>query len=151
MPKRRHHRPTRRPQILVVIGLVLLVVLLLVLKDSPAESTPTARAGDLPGSQLEADLAAHRPTLSFFHSNNCQQCIDMIAIVEQVYPEFSDSVALVDVNVYDDRNQALLRQVGLQYIPTLIFYDHAGQSQVTVGVMEAEQLRQVLAALSEGE
>ena len=44
---------------------------------------------------------------------------------------------------------ALLEQVGLQYIPTLIFYDRTGKEQVSVGVMEAEQLRQTLAALAE--
>ena len=29
----------------------------------------------------------------------------MIETVEQVYPEFADSIALVDVNVYDERNE----------------------------------------------
>jgi hypothetical protein len=39
----------------------------------------------------------------------------------------------------------------LQYIPTLIFYDQAGKEQVSVGVMEPDELRQVLAALAGGE
>jgi thiol:disulfide interchange protein len=71
--------------------------------------------------------------------------------VAQVYPEFSSTVTLVDVNVYDEYNAALLQRVGLQYIPTLIFYDHTGKGQVSVGVMEDEQLRQTLAALAGGE
>ncbi len=75
----------------------------------------------------------------------------MIKIVEQVFPEFRESIILVDINVYDERNASLLRQVKLQYIPTLIFYDKTGKEQVTVGVMEAEQLRQNLAALAEGD
>jgi len=60
-------------------------------------------------------------------------------------------VLLVDVYVYDEKNEPLLKKVGLQYIPTLIFYDRAGKEQVSVGVMEAEQLRQSLAALAEGD
>ena len=81
----------------------------------------------------------------------CQQCIEMIGIVDQVYPEFKNTVALVDINVYDERNTALLNRVGLQYIPTLIFYDRTGKEQVSVGVMDPEILRQTLAALSEGD
>ena len=152
MPKRRQPRLSRWPQILAIGGLVLLIVAVLVLKDKPQEAVvPTASAGDLPSVQLDHALADHQPTLAFFHSNNCQQCIDMMEIVEQVYPEFADSIVLVDVNVYDERNEPLLQQVGLQYIPTLIFYDRLGQSQVSVGVIEAEQLRQTLAALAEGD
>jgi thiol-disulfide isomerase/thioredoxin len=151
MPKRRHHKPSRWPQILAIGGLALFVVAVLVLKGKPQEVVPTAGAGDLPSVQLDHALADHQPTLAFFHSNNCQQCIDMMKIVEQVYPEFADSIVLVDVNVYDERNEPLLQQVGLQYIPTLIFYDRLGQSQVSVGVIEAEQLRQTLAALAEGD
>lgn len=81
----------------------------------------------------------------------CFECTRMIAIVEQVYPEFAGSVALVDVNVYDAQNQRLLQEVKLQFIPTQIFCDRAGRSQTTVGVMQPEQLRQQLQALSEGQ
>lgn len=152
MPKRRHRKPSRWPQFLAIGGLALLIIAVLVLKDKPQEAAaPTASAGDLPSAQLDRALAEHRPTLAFFHSYNCQQCIMMIDIVEQVYPEFTDSIVLVDIDVYDERNEPLLQQVGLQYIPTLIFYDWAGQSQVSVGVIEAEQLRQALAALAEGD
>jgi hypothetical protein len=75
----------------------------------------------------------------------------MIGVVEKVYPDFADVIVLVDIDVDGERNEPLLRQVGLQYIPTLIFYDRLGQRQVSVGVMEAEQLRQILTALAEGD
>ena len=150
MPKKPLHKPSRWPQILAVGGLALLVMVILLFKPKPPASTPAA-AGDLPADQLQNALAEHRPTLAFFHSNNCHQCIEMTKIVAQVHPEFGDTITLVDVNVYDERNAPLLEQVGLQYIPTLIFYDKTGQRQVSVGVMEAEQLRQTLAALARGD
>jgi thiol:disulfide interchange protein len=75
----------------------------------------------------------------------------MMETVAQVFPDFAEAVVLVDINVYDESNEALLKRVGLQYIPTLIFYDHTGKEQVSVGVMEAEQLRQTLAALAGGD
>ena len=153
MPKKRHHKKTNNfPRFLIVFGMLALAVVLLLLKtrNNPQAQT-TDTSGDLPATQLQNALAEHRPTLAFFHSNNCQQCIVMMETVGQVYPEFANSIVLVDINVYDERNELLLRQVGLQYSPTLIFYDRAGQSQVSVGVMEAELLRQTLAALAGGD
>jgi len=84
----------------------------------------------------------------FFHSNNCMQCIRMIEIVEQVYPDFSESVPLVDVNVYDERNGDLLQRAGIRFIPTLVFVDRTGQRQEHVGVMEPDALREQLQQLA---
>lgn len=103
---------------------------------------------ELPEVQLNRALEARQPTLAFYHSTNCRQCIVMMDIVEKVYPDYSDSITLVDIDVYDDRNVPLLTQVGIQYIPTLMFYDQNGERQIHVGVMEAEQLHQTLADLA---
>jgi thiol:disulfide interchange protein len=150
--RRRHPQPSRLPQILILGGVILLAVMVLALKQNgvPADDSSTSSSA-LPEAQLDRALEANQPTLAFFHSNNCQQCIEMIGIVDQVYPEFQDTVTLVDIDVYDERNTALLNRVGLQYIPTLIFYDHNGKEQVSVGVMEAEVLRRTLSALVEGD
>ena len=150
--RHRHNKPSRLPQFLIIGGVILLTVMILVFKqDRGPGASPSANPDDIAEIQLDRALQAGQPTLAFFHSNNCHQCIVMMETVGQVYPEFSDSVALVDVNVYDENNAALLKRVGLQYIPTLVFYDHTGEGQVSVGVMEAEQLRQTLAALAEGD
>ena len=146
--KRHRHKPSRLPQILAMVGLALLVIAILVFKEKPQVAAPAANPNESPQAQLDRALQAGQPTLAFFHSTNCQQCIVMMETVAQVYPEFLDSITLVDINVYDKNNQALLERVRLQYIPTLVFYDHTGRGQVSVGVMEAEQLRQTLAALA---
>jgi thiol:disulfide interchange protein len=75
----------------------------------------------------------------------------MIDTVNRVFPDFSSSVVLVEINAYDPKNRGLLQRVGLQYIPTLIFYDRQGQVQTYVGVLEADSLRQTLSSLVEGE
>lgn len=146
---RQRHKPSRLPQFLILGGIVLLAILILALKEgkAPADAAPASTSA-LPEAQLDRALQAGQPTLAFFHSNDCQQCIIMMEVVAEVYPEFEKSVTLVDINVYDDRNLALLQRVRLQYIPTLIFYDRTGKEQVSVGVMEAELLRQTLAALA---
>lgn len=116
----------------------------------PAQPTPSVveTAALLPEAQLDRLLAAGEPAFVFFHSNNCYQCIRMIEIVEQVYPDFFESVPLVDVNVYDERNRNLLQRAGLRYIPTLVFVDRAGQGETYVGVMEADALREQLQRLA---
>ena len=106
---------------------------------------PTPRV--LPETQLDRLLQAGEPIVLFFHSNTCAQCIKMTGIVEQVYPDFSDSVALVDVNVYDDRNKGLLERANIRAIPTLIFINGEGEGEGYVGVMEPDALRQQLATL----
>jgi thiol:disulfide interchange protein len=150
--KRHQRKISRTPQLLIIGGVVLLIAMILISKqDRNSSASPAANTGELPAAQLDRALAENRPTLAFFHSTTCQQCIVMMDTVSQVYPEFSPAVVLVDVNVYDKNNAALLQRVGLQYIPTLIFYDRTGKGQVSVGVLEADQLRQRLADLGGGE
>jgi hypothetical protein len=116
----------------------------------PIVATPFT-SSELPDAQLGRLLAEGKPTLAFFHSNSCDQCIQMTKIIQQVYPDFASSVALVDVDVYDDRNGGLLRKADIRYIPTLIFHDRTGRTQTSVGVMEPARLRQQLLLLGEGQ
>ena len=150
--KSRHKKTNHEPRILIVAAVLVLAAVVLLLKEGRSTQTEgTTGSGESPAAQLQGALAEHRPTLAFFHSTTCHQCIEMTRIVAQVYPEFGHSITLVDVDVYAEANAPLLQQVRLQYIPTLIFYDRAGTGQASVGVMEAEQLRQTLAALVGGD
>ncbi len=151
MPKQHHRKPSRQTQFLAIGGVALLVLAVFVFKEKAQTAVPIANSTEPAEVQFDRALADRQLILAFFHSNNCRQCLIMIDTVSQVYPDFSTSVALVDVNVYDDNNSKLLKRVGLQFIPTLIFYDHEGKEKVSVGVMEAEQLRQTLVALVEGD
>jgi thiol:disulfide interchange protein len=169
MPKQKDHQKTNfLPRLLIVVGVLFLAAMVLALKEINREHVQEAGStgivplqgadamgetlappSELPADQLRNALAEHRPTLAFFHSNSCRQCVMMIENVNRVYPEFFASVVLVDVYVYDEKNEPLLKMVGLQYIPTMIFYDRSGREQVFVGLMDEEQLRQSLAALAE--
>jgi thiol-disulfide isomerase/thioredoxin len=138
MPRKRRPKNSNLSRFLIVAVLVLLVAVVLIVKEKPQAA---AVSGEIADAQLERALEAGQPTLAFYHSNNCKSCIEMIGIVQQVYPEFSGSVALVDVNVYADENRPLLQKQQIQYIPTLVFYDQQGTREVFVGVMETETLR----------
>jgi len=122
-----------------------------VLVQSASPTPTTAALSDSPEAQLGRLLAAGKPTLAFFHSNNCKQCIKMMEVVAQVYPEFEGSVALVDVNVYDKANAKLLQVAGIRAIPTQIFYNSAGKGQVVLGAMEPDQFRAYLRSLAAGQ
>lgn len=115
--------------------------------NSPKENTPAAEV--LPEVQFDQHLAAGRPIVAFFHSYNCVQCVKMIEVVEQVYPDFAGSVALVDVNVYDRQNQNLLRRADIRAIPTIIFVEGARQGQSFIGLMEMDAFRRELQRLVE--
>lgn len=110
-------------------------------------SSPTPNL--LPEAQLDRLLQAGEPVFLFFHSNTCVQCVKMTGIVEEIYPEFSDSVALVDVDVYDEQNRNLLQRANIRAIPTLIFVDAEGEVTGHVGVMESDALREQLRQMGE--
>lgn len=101
--------------------------------------------------EWEQALAEKRPTFVFLHSTDCIPCKAMMDVVDEVYPEFDGKVTLIDVDVYDQSNNNLMRQERLQSIPTLVFYDAQGNRQVYIGAMQAEQFRQTMSELAAGQ
>lgn len=117
------------------------------LPEAVGQTQATPLPNELPEAQLERLLTAGQPTLAFFHSNSCVQCIKMTGVVEQVYPEFADEVALVDVNVYDQRNASFLQRARIGAIPTQIFFDQTGQGTMIMGAMDPDRFREQMRAL----
>jgi thiol-disulfide isomerase/thioredoxin len=101
--------------------------------------------------EWEQALAEKRPTFVFLHSTDCIPCKAMMEVVDEVYPEFDGKVTLIDVDVYDQSNNNLMRQERLQSIPTLVFYDGQGNRQVYIGAMQVEQFRQTMSELAAGQ
>lgn len=144
---RKRAKQAQWPRILVIAGLALLVAAIMLFKGSPKEG----EAVDvLPSEQLQRALSQGQPTVVFFHSLTCDPCMQMVDHMEQVYPSFSNRVELVDVNVSDTRNHTLLREQGVRVIPSLVFYDSAGQSSTTYGVMTPGDLQQQLESVATG-
>jgi len=110
--------------------------------------SPQAR--ESPADQYKFAIVNRKPTLVFFHSNTCKSCLQMIDTVYEVYPEFSAQVVLIDVDVYDPQNDDLINRVGINYIPTLVFYNKTGDSLFSIGVISSEELRQKLNDISQG-
>ena len=147
--KKNYSKSSHWPKIFILAGIALIITVIIIVKNQSVEQ-PGSTANQTAETLLDQYLEEGKPTFVFFHSNNCQSCIDMIAIVDQVYPEFEDKIALVDVNVYDSANQDLLRRANIYSIPTQVFIDRAGEGKVTMGVMTPEDFRTQLLALTEG-
>lgn len=146
MPGRR--RPSRKssPSILIIAGIALLLIGAFAFKSAGDESGP----GVLLEAQLDQALRQGRPAVVFLHSLNCVACKEMMQTVADVYPEYQDSIALIDVDVYDQGNNNIIRREQLQSIPTLVFYDERGAREVFIGAMPSEQFRDALAQLASG-
>jgi thioredoxin-like negative regulator of GroEL len=142
--------------VLAGLGVVIAGILLLKGQQQPAATAISAPAAASlvfagpPSEQFQQSLAARHPTVVFMHSNNCIPCQAMMEVVDEVYPEFATQVVLVDVDVYDRTNTALMQQLGLRVIPTTVFFDRQGQGQQFMGVMEPDDLRDTLRQLAQG-
>ena len=149
MPTKRK-RPVHKqqpPTLLILAGIALLLIAIFAFKsggDSFA-STNSLEA------QLDQALKDGRPIFVFLHSLDCIPCKEMMATVADVYPDFQDSVVLVDVDIYNQSNANILRRERLQSIPTLVFYDSKGKRQMFIGVMNPDQFRDVMAQLASGQ
>jgi hypothetical protein len=71
--------------------------------------------------------------------------------VADVYPDYQDSIVLIDVDVYDQGNSNIIHRERLQSIPTLVFYDAKGTRQVFIGAMPSEQFRDTLTQMVAGQ
>lgn len=156
MPPSSTKRALRRKQLaqkqqwlslLIVGGIALLLIAVFAFKSGGSVPAST----DSLEAQLDQALTEHRPTFVFLHSLECIPCKAMMEVVDQIYPEFRDSVVLIDVDIYDRDNTNLLRRENLQFLPTLVFYDGNGKRQMHISVMEPEQFRQTLGALAAGQ
>ena len=110
-------------------------------------SSASSSAGPAGGSavdQLSRGANEKRPALVFMHSTTCQSCIDMMKVVDQVYPEFKDQLVLVDVDIYDEANGPLMDSLGLRYIPTVVVFNSKGKASQNVGAMKADAFRTFL-------
>jgi thiol:disulfide interchange protein len=146
MPRRR--RPSRKssPTILIIAGIALLLVGIFAFKSAGDTSGP----GALLEAQLDRALHDGQPAVVFLHSLNCVACKEMMQTVADVYPDYQDSIALIDVDIYDQGNDNLIRREQLQSIPTLVFYNQEGSRQVFIGAMPSAQFRDTLAQLDAG-
>ena len=145
--RRKRHTSKNPPTVFILAGIALLLITVFAFKngDKTASSVTTLE------SQLDQALADKRPTFVFLHSLDCIPCKAMMQTVADVYPDYHDSIVLIDVDVYDQSNNNILRRERLQSIPTLVFYNAQGTRQVFIGAIPADQFSDTLTQLAAGQ
>lgn len=71
----------------------------------------------------------------------------MMGVVADVFPEYENEIALVDVIVSEQRNRSLMERYGIRAIPTLIFFNASGQAQTIVGALEPQDFQDMLESI----
>lgn len=95
-------------------------------KKDDASSSTTPRAGLSASEALARAKADGIPVVLCFHSDSCQQCKKMKATLEAVGPEYEGKAAIVEVDVYDPSEAALVQEYGIETIPTTFFVGKDG-------------------------
>jgi thioredoxin 1 len=100
-----------------------------------------------PGEQVSWALRNGKPAMVLFHSTSCVPCKQMSALVVAVRGDYEPDIVFVDVVVNDRANMNLVRQAGIQTIPTTLFVNLTGQGKRHVGALREDALRAELSAL----
>lgn len=120
-------KPKTRGLVIALTGICVAVAVIFIVKGGGDAIQPAEAA--------ETDL----PKLIDFGSMLCLPCKEMAATLEEVKREYEGRVLVLVVDVYE--NYDLAMAVGVQVIPTQIFYDADGNEVFrNAGVMTKEQI-----------
>ncbi len=144
MPTHKRHVRKQLPALWVLAGIALLLIAIFTIKNDDTSSVSAASLE----TQLDQALNEGRPTFVFLHSLDCIPCKEMMGVVADVYPDFQGSVVLIDVDIYKQGNENIMRREQLQSIPTLVFYDSTGKRQMFIGAMSPDKFRNTLTQLA---
>jgi len=142
------HTNTKIRSILITLSVILFVVLVALFKNMAAERRwlnlePVAE-------QVAAYRAGGQPLVVYFHSPDCSSCDQVQQALDQVYPEFKDTIALLDVDVTNRRERPFVDAAGVQVTPTLLFIDSSGAEKLFAGEIDHDILRAELSTLAGG-
>ncbi|MFA9391533.1 MAG: thioredoxin [Prolixibacteraceae bacterium] len=82
------------------------------------------------------------PILVDFYADWCAPCRMVAPILEQVAADMKGDVKILKVNV--DKNREAAQKYGIQNIPTLMLFKNGEVRWKGVGVMQADQIKQIV-------
>jgi len=92
---------------------------------------------------------AGQPVMVDFYADWCAPCIILGPSVEELAEEYAGRAKVVKFNV--DRNPQVPQQLGIQGIPTVVFYKDGRPVDKVVGLVQKEELSRRLDSLLEQE
>ena len=87
----------------------------------------------------EAVLKSDKPVVIDFWAAWCRPCLMMAPIFEEFAREYADKMVFAKLNT--DENQQTAFKLGIQGIPTLIFFRGGRETNRIVGLESREMLR----------
>jgi thioredoxin 1 len=91
-------------------------------------------------------ISGNKPVLVDFYADWCAPCRMMSPILEQVARDMNNDVKVVKVNV--DKNREAATKYGVRTIPTLMLFKEGEVKWQGVGVMQADQIEQIIKSKS---
>lgn len=91
-------------------------------------------------------INSNKPVLVDFYADWCAPCKMMSPIIQQVADKMHDSVKVIKVNV--DKNGQAASKYGIRSIPTLMLFQNGEIKWQGVGVLQADQIEQIIKSKS---
>ena len=93
-------------------------------------------------SKFQEIINGKTPVLVDFHAVWCGPCKTLSPIIKEVKKEFGDKLMVVKIDV--DKNQSLAGKLGIRGVPTMILYKEGKQLWRQSGVVDKNQLAQII-------
>ncbi|WP_299764229.1 thioredoxin [uncultured Dokdonia sp.] len=93
-------------------------------------------------SSFQTIISSSPTVLVDFYATWCGPCKTLGPILEQVKDELGDAVKIIKIDV--DKNQPLATKYQVRGVPTMILYKNGKQVWRQSGVVQKEQLKQVI-------
>lgn len=84
-------------------------------------------------------LGSEKPVLVDFWATWCRPCLMMAPIFEEFAGEYKDKLVFAKMDI--DANQQTPGELGIQSIPTLVFFHHGREVNRIVGLGSRDMLR----------
>ena len=82
------------------------------------------------------------PVLVDFKADWCQPCKMMVPVLKQVKHNFKDQIKIIKIDI--DKNPAVAQKYGIRGVPTLILFKNGHKVWKQSGVLQANQINDII-------